>query len=159
MKLFVNDGDTVYRPALPDEVLDSAKEIIGRRFRRGKTIRTPDDALEYVRSQVATLEHEVFGAAFLDNRHRLISFDIIFRGTLDGTSIYPREILKEALKHNAAAVLLFHNHPSGVAEASQADERITKRLKSALDFVDIRVLDHFIVAGTEHYSFAKHGLL
>ena len=95
----------------------------------------------------------------MDNRHRVIEFAQLFRGTVDGTSVYPREVVKEALKHNAAAIILAHNHPSGVAEPSQADERITKRLKAALELVDIRVLDHVIVGRNSTTSFASRGLL
>ena len=159
MKLFVNDGNAVYRPASPDEVIKSANTIIGRRFRRGMSIKSPSDALDYIRSQIGALEHEVFAAAFLDNRHRLISFDILFRGTIDGTSIMPREVVKDALKHNSAALICAHNHPSGICMPSDADRRITERLKKALDIVDVRILDHLIVAGTESYSFAQSGLL
>ena len=105
------------------------------------------------------LEHELFCCLFLDNRHRVIKFDEMFRGTIDGTSVYPREVVKEALAVNAAAVILAHNHPSGVAEPSQADERITKRLKSALELVDIRLLDHLIIGDGEATSLASRGML
>ena len=110
----------------------------------------------------ATLEelgHEVFCCLFLDNRHRVLRFDELFRGTIDGTSVYPREVVKEALAVNAAAVILAHNHPSGVAEPSQADERITKRLKSALELVDIRLLDHLIIGDGCATSLASRGML
>ena len=105
------------------------------------------------------LDHELFCCLYLDNRHRVLRFDELFRGTIDGTSVYPREVVKEALLINAAAVILAHNHPSGVAEPSQADERITKRLKSALDLVDIRLLDHLIVGEGAATSLASRGLL
>jgi len=105
------------------------------------------------------LDHELFCCLYLDNRHRVLRFDELFRGTIDGTSVYPREVVKEALGVNAAAVILAHNHPSGVAEPSQADERITKRLKAALDLVDIRLLDHFIVGDGAATSLASRGLL
>ena len=105
------------------------------------------------------LDHEVFCCLYLDNRHRVLRFDQLFRGTIDGTSVYPREVVKEALAVNAAAVILAHNHPSGVAEPSQADERITKRLKSALELVDIRLLDHLIIGDGEATSLASRGLL
>ncbi|MGB5624285.1 MAG: JAB domain-containing protein, partial [Woeseiaceae bacterium] len=96
---------------------------------------------------------------FLDNRHQVLAFDALFRGTIDGTSVYPREVVKEALAINAAAVILAHNHPSGVAEPSQADERITLRLKSALDLVDIRLLDHLIIGNGKATSLARRGLI
>ena len=103
-------------------------------------------------------EHEIFAVLFLDNRHQVIDYQEMFRGTVDGTSVYPREVVKEALARNAAAVLLVHNHPSGIAEPSSADQAITRRLKSALDLVDIRVIDHLIVGQTVT-SMASRGLL
>lgn len=126
---------------------------------RGEVIRSPIDTAGYLQARMRHLEYELFCCLFLDNRHRVIRFDEMFRGTIDGTSVYPREVVKEALAANAAAVILAHNHPSGVAEPSQADERITRRLKSALDLVDIRLLDHLIVGGGETTSLAARGLL
>ena len=105
------------------------------------------------------LEHEAFCIIYLDNRHRVISFQELFRGTIDGTSVYPREVVKESLKKNAAAIILAHNHPSGISEPSQADERITKRLKAACELVDIRVLDHLIVGKDGVTSLATRGIL
>ena len=125
----------------------------------GETIRNPADTAGYLQAQMRHLEHELFCCLFLDNRHRVIKFDEMFRGTIDGTSVYPREVVKEALAVNAAAVILAHNHPSGVAEPSQADERITKRLKSALGLVDIRLLDHLIIGNGEATSLAARGML
>jgi DNA repair protein RadC len=104
-------------------------------------------------------QREVFGCMFLDNRHRLIRFDEVFHGTIDGASVHPREVVKLALARNAAAVILAHNHPSGVAEPSQADELITARLRDALSLVDIRVLDHLVVGGTTVTSFVERGLI
>ena len=101
----------------------------------------------------------MFSVIFLDNRHRVISFEIMFRGTIDGSSVYPREVVKTALKHNAAATIFAHNHPSGDPEPSKADESITQRLKEALALVDIRVLDHLVVGSSEIVSFAERGLL
>ncbi len=126
---------------------------------RGEAIRNPADTAGYLQARMRHLEHEVFCCLFLDNRHRVIAFDEMFRGTIDGTSVYPREVVKEALAVNAAAVILAHNHPSGVAEPSQADERITKRLKSALGLVDIRLLDHLIIGDGEATSLAARGML
>jgi DNA repair protein RadC len=114
----------------------------------GSVIRSPMDTEDFLKARLAGLEHESFCIIYLDNRHRVIDFDELFRGTVDGTSVYPREVVKESLARNAAAIILAHNHPSGVAEPSQADERITKRLKAALELVDIRVLDHLIVGET-----------
>ena len=125
----------------------------------GSAIRSPADTEAFLLSRLRHLGHELFCCLFLDNRHRLLRFDEMFRGTIDGTSVYPREVVKEALAVNAAAVILAHNHPSGVAEPSQADERITRRLKSALELVDIRLLDHLIVGDGRATSLASRGLL
>lgn len=125
----------------------------------GETLGNPADTEAYLRARLRDLEHEVFCCLFLDNRHRVLRFVELFRGTIDGTSVYPREVVKEALAENAAAVILAHNHPSGVAEPSQADERITRRLKSALELVDIRLLDHLIVGDGAATSLASRGLL
>jgi DNA repair protein RadC len=125
----------------------------------GEAIRSPVDTEAFLQSQMRHLDHELFCCVFLDNRHRVLSFEALFRGTIDGTSVYPREVVKEALAVNAAAVILAHNHPSGVAEPSQADERITQRLKSALDLVDIRLLDHLIIGDGRATSLARRGLI
>ena len=129
------------------------------RHKPGAVFRSPGDAEAYLRLRLADHKHEVFGAVFLDNRHRILAVEELFRGTIDGTSVYPRVVVQRALEHNAAAVVLFHNHPSGVAEPSQADEAITRRLREALSLVDIRVLDHFVVASSASVSFAARGLL
>ncbi len=125
----------------------------------GTAIKSPNDTHDFLKARLGTLEHEAFCCIYLDNRHRVIAFAKLFRGTIDGTSVYPREVVKEALSHNAAAIILAHNHPSGVTEPSHADERITKRLKAACDLVDIRVLDHVIIGGGNTTSFASRGLL
>lgn len=125
----------------------------------GEAIRSPADTEAYLHSRLRHLGHELFCCLYLDNRHRVLRFDEMFRGTIDGTSVYPREVVKEALQINAAAVILAHNHPSGVAEPSQADERITRRLKSALELVDIRLLDHLIIGDGVATSMASRGLL
>ena len=101
----------------------------------------------------------MFACLFLDNQHRVIHLDQLFRGTIDGASVYPREVVKKALHHNAAAVIFAHNHPSGISEPSPADKQITEKLKQALALLDIRVLDHFIIADGQPYSFAEHGLI
>ena len=119
---------------------------------------SPEDSKNYVKLQLADKPYEIFACLFLDNRHRVITFEELFRGTIDGCSVYPREVVKTALKHNAAAVIFAHNHPSGEPEPSKADEQITQRLKKALSLVDIRVLDHLVV-GTEVVSFAERGLI
>ena len=125
----------------------------------GQAIRNPADTETFLKAQLRHLGHELFCCLFLDNRHRVLRFDPLFRGTIDGTSVYPREVVKEALAVNAAAVILAHNHPSGVAEPSQADERITRRLKSALELVDIRLLDHLIIGDGKATSMASRGML
>lgn len=125
----------------------------------GQAIRSPADTEAFLLSKMRHLGHELFCCLFLDNRHRILRFDEMFRGTIDGTSVYPREVVKEALSVNAAAVILAHNHPSGVAEPSQADERITRRLKSALELVDIRLLDHLIIGDGKTTSLASRGLI
>jgi len=125
----------------------------------GETIRSPADTEAFLKARMRHLHHELFCCLFLDNRHRVLRFDELFRGTIDGTSVYPREVVKEALEVNAAAVILAHNHPSGVAEPSEADERITKRLKSALDLVDVRLLDHLIIGDGKATSLAGRGLI
>ena len=144
-------------------VIRSIPELARRYFESslpvGQAIRSPADTEAYLQARLRHLGHELFCCLYLDNRHRVLSFDEMFRGTIDGTSVYPREVVKEALAINAAAVILAHNHPSGVAEPSQADERITRRLKSALELVDIRLLDHLIIGDGQATSMASRGLL
>lgn len=125
----------------------------------GEPIKSPADTESFLKARMRHLGHELFCCLYLDNRHRVLRFDELFRGTIDGTSVYPREVVKEALAVNAAAVIVSHNHPSGVAEPSQADERITKRLKSALELVDIRLLDHLVIGDSTSTSLASRGLL
>jgi len=137
---------------------------LGRRHYReamciGSVLTAPESTRAFLMSQLRDRSYEVFCCLHLDNRHRLISFEELFRGTIDGASVHPREVVKQALAHNAAAVILAHNHPSGIAEPSAADELITHRLKDALALVDIRVLDHFIVGDGVCLSFAERGLL
>lgn len=139
-------------------VLEMAKRHLFEKLRRGDALCSVTQTREYLQSQMQGCSQEVFACLFLDNRHRVISFEKMFYGTIDSASVYPREVVRLALKNNAAAVILTHNHPSGVAEPSQADEQITKRLKEALALVDIRVLDHFVI-GDEVVSFAERGLL
>lgn len=125
----------------------------------GHPIRSPADTEAFLLARLRDLPHELFCCLYLDNRHRVLAFEELFRGTIDGTSVYPREVVKQALAFNAAAVILAHNHPSGVAEPSQADERITRRLKSALELVDIRLLDHLIIGDGRATSLASRGLV
>lgn len=139
-------------------VLEMARRYLFEGLQRGDSLTSPEETRQFLSSQLRDYPHEVFAVLFLDQRHRVIHFEEMFRGTIDGASVYPREVVKKSLEFNAAAVIFAHNHPSGVAEPSQADERITKRLKDALALVDIRVLDHFVV-GDEVVSFAERGLL
>lgn len=126
---------------------------------RGEAIRSPADTETFLLARLRDRPHEVFCCLYLDNRHRVLCFEELFRGTIDGTSVYPREIVKQALAVNAAAIILAHNHPSGVAEPSQADERITRRIRSALELVDIRLLDHLIIGDGTSTSLASRGML
>ena len=120
---------------------------------------SPSAVKDFLRLSLSSREHEVFVAVLLDAQHRVICSEEMFRGTLTQTSVYPREVVKTALRHNAAAIIFAHNHPSGVAEPSHADEALTRSLRSALALIDVRVLDHFIVAGSATLSFAERGLL
>lgn len=140
-------------------VPELARRYLEATLPAGEMIRSPADTETYLQARLRHLGHELFCCLFLDNRHRVLRFDEMFRGTIDGTSVYPREVVKEALAVNAAAVILAHNHPSGVAEPSQADERITRRLKAALELVDIRLLDHLIVGDGGATSMASRGML
>lgn len=142
-----------------EEIVEAAKAAMNRRVRRGVTLTSPRVVRDYLAVRLGALEHESFGVMLLDTRHRLIEFVELFRGTIDGASVHPREVVKLALARNAAAVLLCHPHPSGVAEPSQADELITTRLRDALALVDIRVVDHIIIAGGDSVSMAERGLV
>ena len=143
-----------------DDVLGSAMTILDSRLRvPDHYVKSPHDTLQYLRCRLEGLEYESFGVMFLDNQHGLIHYAEMFRGTIDGASVHPREVVKASLKFNAAALILSHNHPSGIATPSQADLRITERLKSALLLIDVRVLDHIVVGAQETYSFAEHGLV
>jgi DNA repair protein RadC len=145
-------------PVSSEEILKMARTLLNRRFARGRLIGAPEEAKSFVAMKLAHLEHEVFAALFLDNRHRVLRFETLFRGTIDGASVHPREVVKRTLQLNAAALILAHNHPSGTGEPSQADLRITQRLKDALALVDVRVLDHLIV-GRDVVSLAERGLV
>lgn len=139
--------------------LELARRALGEELSLRDALSSPRAVRDYLRMSLAGRDHEVFVAMLLDAQHRVTAFEELFRGTLTQTSVYPREVVKCALKHNAAAVIFAHNHPSGVAEPSHADEILTRSLKAALALVDVQVLDHFIVAGTRAMSFAERGLL
>lgn len=140
-------------------VLELARRSLRQTLEAGPVFDAPERVREYLQLQLAQREHEVFAVLFLDAQHRLIRFDEMFRGTLAQTSVYPREVVRRALELNAAAVILAHNHPSGHPEPSRADEFLTQSLKSALQLVDVRVLDHLVVARAQVVSFAERGLL
>ncbi len=156
--LYVREGDA-FREADGNAVLDKARAIISQRYRAGApALTSPKRTAEFLRIKLGALDYEVFGFLALDSRHRLIEYVELFRGTIDGASVHPREVVKTALQLNAAAVILVHNHPSAVSEPSHADERITVRLRDALALVDIRVVDHLIV-GESVTSLAERGVL
>ncbi len=140
-------------------VLEIARRHLAEALQRGAALGSPQDAGDYLRARLRDREHEVFALLFLDSQHRVLAYDEISRGTLDGAAVYPREVVKAALRRNAAAVILAHNHPSGVAEPSAADRLLTERLKQALAVVDIRVLDHLVVGDGAPVSFAERGWL
>lgn len=140
--------------------LELARRALSAEMSGRDLMSSPTAVRDWLKLKLGGLGYEVFGALWLDSKNRLIAWEELFKGTLSQTSVYPREVVKRALAHNAAAVLLCHNHPSGVAEPSQADELLTQNLKQALALVDVRVLDHFIVAGSaKPLSFAERGLL
>ena len=149
-------GDAKY--AQLQAVMEMAKRHLFEQLSRGDALCSPAQTRQFLSAQLASYPHEVFACLFLDNRNRVITFEKMFFGTIDGASVYPREVVRQALKKNAAAVIFAHNHPSGVAEPSHADEQITQRLTEALALVDIRVLDHFVI-GDEVVSCAERGLL
>lgn len=139
--------------------LEMGRRFLAEKLKREVTLGSTRDTMDFLQAQLRDRKNEVFCVLFLDNRHRLMAFEELFRGTIDGASVHPREVVRQALCRNAAAVILAHNHPSGVAEPSQADELITLRLKDALGLVDIRVLDHLIVGDSRCVSLAERGVL
>ncbi|WP_191939203.1 DNA repair protein RadC [Pantoea agglomerans] len=142
------------------QTVRTALTLLERQLREpGASFTSSHAVRDWLRLQLATQEREEFTALFLDNQHRLIAHDTLFTGTINHTQVHPREVVKAALKHNAAAILVAHCHPSGLAEPSDADRRITERLKQALDLVDIRLLDHLVVGGMDIVSFAERGWL
>lgn len=140
-------------------VLEIARRHYAEHLGERDNFTSPDHVRDYLQASLRDRQAEVFCVLFLDNRHRLICFEECFNGTIDGASVHPREIVRKAIQHNAAAVILAHNHPSGVAEPSQADIALTSRLKEALGLVDVRVLDHFIVGDGNPVSFSERGLM
>lgn len=143
-----------------NEIISRAVAIIERRFATAREdLSSPQAVRDYLRLKLACLEHEVFMVIWLDSQNRVIAFEELFRGTLMQTSVFPREVVKQALKWNAAAAIFAHNHPSGVQEPSRADENITDQLRKALNLIDVRVTDHMVIGGAGITSFAEKGLL
>ena len=157
--LMVRDAQGRYLLATADQILEAARQAIEHKMQRGASFTSPAAVKEYLCAKLAGFEHEVFAVLFLDTRHRLIDYVEMFRGTIDAAEVHPREVVKQALRLNAAAVIVSHNHPSGNSEPSAADKAMTSQLRQALALVDIRTLDHVIVAGTRTTSFAERGLL
>ncbi|MCM2329703.1 DNA repair protein RadC [Geopseudomonas sagittaria] len=144
--------------AQEDQVIAEAMRIIDQRmFQRGAALTSPDEVRDFLKLQLAMQEHEVFAVVFLDTRHRVLAFEVLFQGSIDGASVYPRQVVKRSLYWNSAAVIFTHNHPSGCAEPSQADRILTQKLKDALALVEVRVLDHFIVGEGQPLSLAEYG--
>ncbi|MEJ1296318.1 MAG: DNA repair protein RadC [Candidatus Sedimenticola sp. (ex Thyasira tokunagai)] len=139
--------------------LEMGRRHLREVLQRNSTLTSPQQTRDYLQSRLSHHLNEVFACLFLDNRHRVIEYEELFQGTIDGAGVHPREVVRRALAHNAAAVILAHNHPSGVAEPSLADEKITRRLQEALALVDVRVLDHIIVGTGEMTSLAERGVI
>ncbi|WP_423196653.1 MPN domain-containing protein [Cupriavidus sp. H19C3] len=157
--LMVCDGAGQYRPAVADEVLQAAQRVLASQVRGANLLDSPAVVKDFLRTRLGTLPHEIFAALHLDAQNRVLDYVEMFRGTVSQTSVYPREVVKDALMRGSSALVLVHNHPSGVADPSRADEALTQALKSALSLIDVRVLDHLIVAGPTVLSFAERGLI
>ena len=142
-----------------NNVIAQGLAILSRRMRANDQLSSPESVRDYLRMSLSGREHEVFVVVLLDSQHRVLRCEEMFRGTLTQTSVYPREVVKTALAASVASVIFAHNHPSGASEPSQADELLTRELKAALALVDVKVLDHFVIAGTQSLSFAERGLL
>jgi DNA repair protein RadC len=138
-------------------VLEMSRRHLAERLRRESALESPQAVRDYFKALLRHEPHEVFGCLFLDTRHRMLAFEVLFRGSIDSASVYPRQVVKRALAHNAAAVIFCHNHPSGISEPSQADRTLTKRLIQALDLIEVRVLDHFIVGDGQPLSMVERG--
>jgi DNA repair protein RadC len=154
--MFIRESDGTYRPALATEITAAAIANLNRQFRKGALLTSPTLVRDYLKLKIGSLEHEVFSVIYLNSENRVLSFETPFRGTINAASVYPREVVKRALVLNAAAVIFSHNHPSGASEPSQADIEVTDRLKSSLELIDVRVLDHLVVGETVT-SFVERG--
>ena len=140
-----------------NDILAAAEHILEQRMVREESLSDPSISARYLKAKLAVYPYEVFAVVFLDNRHRVIACEEMFRGTIDGASVHPREVVRSCIKHNAAAVIFAHNHPSGNPEPSAADRAITQRLKEALELIDVRVLDHFVIGSGTPTSLAQRG--
>ena len=149
----------VESPVTETDILLMARQLANLRLRRGRALTSPKEVFSHLQALLGDYEHEVFALLLLDSRHRVITFQEMFRGTLDGASVYPREIVKVALEHNTAAAVLVHNHPSGDPEPSQADLNLTHKVREALNLVGVRTLDHIVVGHESCVSLAEQGYL
>ena len=156
-RLYVRNGNGRYTVATADRVVEAARTVAEQRVQRGQSFSDPAKASQYFQDMLGCLEREVFAAAYLDTRHRLIEYVELFQGTIDGAEVHPREVVRHALRCNAAAIIVAHNHPSGMVDPSTADRAVTARLKQALALVEVRVLDHVIVGGSATLSLAERG--
>ncbi|KVV01503.1 MULTISPECIES: DNA repair protein RadC [unclassified Pseudomonas] len=138
-------------------VLEMGRRHLAERLRRDSALESPQAVRDYLKALLRHEPHEVFGCLFMDSKHRMLAFEVLFRGSIDSASVYPRQVVKRALMHNAAAVIFCHNHPSGITDPSEADRTLTQRLTEALDLIEVRVLDHFIVGDGEPLSMVEHG--
>ena len=158
MIAYIKEGRK-YRPLTLEESMRVAEHAAQSYFSSGPVLGSPRDSAQYLKARLAGHPFEVFAALFLDNRNRVLAFEELFRGTVDGAQVHPREVVRRALAHNAAAVIFAHNHPSGDADPSAADIAVTRRLADALALIDVRVLDHFVVGRAAPVSLAERGLL
>ena len=138
-------------------VLEMGRRHLAERLRRDSALESPQAVRDYLKALLRHEPHEVFGCLFMDSKHRMLAFEVLFRGSIDSASVYPRQVVKRALAHNAAVVIFCHNHPSGITDPSEADRTLTQRLTEALDLIEVRVLDHFIVGDGEPLSMVEHG--
>lgn len=157
--LFIHGANGAAEPATAEQILAAARQVLAHRVRRGATLTSPQKVREYLSMRLGHLDYEVFGLILVDSHHRVIEYVELFRGTIDGASVHPREVVKMVLAQQAAACLLVHNHPSQVGEFSHADELITRRLKEVLQGIDVRILDHLLVVGGTVVSMAEQGRL
>jgi DNA repair protein RadC len=157
--LFILGANGAYELASTEQILAAARKALAHRVRRGASLNSPQSVHDYLAVRLGHLDHEIFGVILLNQRQKVIKCVELFRGTIDAASVFPREIVKLAIQEGAAACVLFHNHPSGVKDQSQADELITKQLTAALGLINVRVLDHLIIAADKMLSFSERGLI